>query len=360
MRTLLFLFLLFVQFPLHCNGQKSAVSYVEDFAKHLHDWSVSLENSFKERAIKQCAGNRGEACVVSDSLMMVFERLKNRTPGEKYSLPNYLQGFHSLIYKGDGITIDISDIKEETDVVFDEESLDDDIRNKLSYVSCWVRVSGELNYSSHDLFCVRKHNGRISQIAPYVGVRQSPQSKVLPKVNTRSVSAWDEIADGEFNSIEIAVGYSKSYMLNASFGISEGYFNFGLEGGYQPLKKPFIDKPYKDYDNAQYKPTAYIMVSPGVFLRYVTISCGVGVSFMDIDFAKQYQENGVYVSESGNTYNGYFSLKPKVSLNLPLPLDFTADYQDYYLCPYVGYSMTPKLSGLNSWEFGIGLRFLII
>lgn len=342
MRKILCLFWVMMQFSLFAAGQKSAVSYVEEFAKHLHDWSVYMDNRYRDYAIQLCAGTKGRDCVVLDSLMMEFERLNHRMPSKYYSLSNFLQGFHTYIYRGKGLAINITDIKEEKDVLFDEDSLDDEIRHQLNYVSCTITVSGEVTFSSHDLICVRKESGLISQIAPFVGVKRDEQSPVVPLVNTRSIKA----VDPDLYTFGGYVGYSSSFPVNMSMAITFTAFSVSMDCGIAGNKT--FEVPYKGSDNILIHQKSYVMISLGLFLFHTNLSCGVGLT--------EYNSDSILDKNRMPAQKFCLSLKPKIDLNIPLSVPFILNKDRFYLSPYLGYYMTPKFKAFNCFEYGLGIR----
>lgn len=333
-------------------AQSRAAEVVSQFGNNISKWCQYANNDYKIAAIRDCAGHNGYECLVYDALMKEFELRKNRVPDDDYLLSDYLLGFESTMYEANGIRVIITNIKEETEVKFDNESLTDEKRKSLYYVSCDVIVSGAFNFTSRDVFCIRKGSGLISQIAPYVGVSESGSQIEKPLINTSNIMDWNHIADGEFNSFEVSYGYSKNFPLNVGIAASLSYFNIGVEYGQNFDNTPIISKKHTNFAKSQLKGNYYyLMASPGVFLRYATISYGFGAT------VTKYKYESIYPEGNKEDTKAFFVMKPKISFNLPLPADFSSRDEKMYLCPYVGYIFAPKLSDINSFEVGIGLRF---
>ena len=333
----------FMLIALQCSiagvAQNKGVNAVKQFGETLNEWCRSNDYRFNLAALKCCAGDNGWDCRVSDNLMFEFARVQHTEILKEYYVQSYMQGFQTEMDKGEGIKVKITNIRPATNVQFDDESLTDDKRNSFYYIICDVIVSGSMDYTSEDLFYVRKGSGLINQIGP----SGEP-------VNTTRIKDWDHIAAGEFNSIEASYGYSKNFPLNVGVAASFSYFNIGLEYGQNFDKKPIITKQHTNFASSQINGKYfYLMASPGVFLRFATISYGLGATMM------KYNYESVYDSYSEN--KTFFTMKPKVAFNLPLPVDFKSRDEKCYLCPYVAYLFAPKFSKLNSLEFGIGLRF---
>lgn len=336
-KKVLFLFAV-LTFSVNIMAQNKGVNAVRMFGKNLSEWCRTDDYRLNLETIKLCAGD-GWDCLVYNDLMFEFARTQHQEVMKEYRANSYIQGFQTQIDKEQGISVKISNIKPATNIQFDEESLADDKRNSLYYITCDVIVSGSLNYTSSDLFCVRKGSGLISQIGP---------SGQL--VNTSNIMDWDHIAAGEFNSMEASYGYSKNFPLNVGVSASFSYFNIGLEYGQNLDKEPIITKQHTNFASSKINGKYfYLMASPGVFLRFATISFGLGATMT------KYHYESVY--DSYNENKTFFTMKPKAAFNLPLPVDFKSRDEKCYLCPYVGYLFAPKFSKLNSLEFGVGLRF---
>lgn len=323
---------------LSCYAQDKGTNAVRKFGDILNEWSYRGGYTLLKSVQNVCAGDEGNECRVSDPLILEFERLAQRPLELDYFLANYIADFHEAMRRGDGIKVQISNIKP-ANVVFDNESMMDEKRKSLYYVSCDIKVTGSMNFTSNDLFLIRKGSGKISTIRPNDG-----------PVNTSRIDDWDHIAAGEFNSIEASYGYSKNFPLNVGLAASFSYFNIGLEYGQNFDKEPIITKQHTNFASSQINGKYfYLMASPGVFLRFATISYGLGATMM------KYNYESVYDSYSEN--KTFFTMKPKVAFNLPLPVDFKSRDEKCYLCPYVGYLFAPKFSKINCLEFGVGVRF---
>lgn len=328
---------------LSCYAQDKGTNAVRKFGDILNEWSYRGGYTLLKSVQNVCAGDEGNECRVSDPLILEFERQAQRPLELEYFLANYIADFHEAMRRGDGIKVQISNIKP-ANVVFDNESMMDEKRKSLYYVSCDIKVTGSMNFTSNDLFLIRKGSGKISTIRPNDG-----------PVNTSRIDDWDHIAAGEFNSIEVSYGYSKNYPLNVGASVSFSYFNVGVEYGQRFDDTPLITKQHNNFATSSLNGKChYLLLSPGAFLRYATISCGLGATW-----GTTYNYESVYPSHSYKEKETFFTMKPKASFNIPMPLDFSSREEKFYVCPYIGYLYVPKCSELNSLEFGLGLRFRI-
>lgn len=328
---------------------------VSSFGQYLGSWCRSNSYQQKKAAVNECAGPDGRDCLVKDSLMMEFERRRKRALDKSYPLSSYMAGFQMEMANGKRINVSISNVRPVTNYSFDASSKQDNKRYSFYFVSADVNVTGAMNYTSRDLFYVRKGAvPKISTIAPYHnGESGSGRGREEVIINTSNVKDWNHIANGEYNAIGASYGYSKYFPVNIAVRANFSYFDFGLEYG-----KSTSDSPLKFVEHTNFATSAidgncyYLMATPGVFLHFMSINCGLGSVFT------KYKYESVYSSydESKNT----FIMKPMVTFHVPVPFDFSTSTEKVYISPYVGYVYAPKFPKLNCWEAGIGLRIRLV
>lgn len=329
---------------------------VINFGNNLSKWCQKNDIAYRKAAAKECAGEDGDECVVYDSLMMEFERRGNRELIKRYYLNRYFSGFQSANSQGNYINVSITNIRPLTNFRFDNASLGDDKRNSFYFITGDVEVSGSMDYISRDLFFIRKGSGgRISQIAPYPGI-QSGVERIHEDVviNTSDIKDWDHIAEGEFNSLEVSYGYSSNFPLNIGVSTNFSYFNIGVDYGMNFSEEQLDFKKHTNFATSTLERGKYwyLMATPGVYLHWASIDCGLGNVFAKYN----YNYESVYTSTSNSEKKNYFAMKPKVTFHIPIPLDFSSRTEKFYISPHVGYMYVPKCSALNCWEVGIGVR----
>ena len=337
-------------------AQNKGETSVMNFGSNLSKWCKENDIVYRKAAAKECAGDDGNDCVVYDSLMMEFERRGKRDLMKRYYLNRYFSGFQSAISQGNGINVSITNIRPLTNFRFDNASLGDNKRYSFYYVTGDVIVSGSMNYTSRDLFYIRKGSGRISQIAPFHNVQSGTEKRREDVViNTSDIKDWDHIAEGEFNSIEVSYGYSSNFPLNIGVSTNFSYFNIGAEYGMNFSEELLQTQNHTNFATSTLERGKYwyLMATPGVYLRYASIDCGLGNVFAKYN----YNYESVYTSTSNSEKKNYFIMKPKVTFHIPIPLDFSSRTEKLYISPHVGYNYVPKCSALNCWEVGIGVRF---
>lgn len=190
----------------------------------------------------------------------------------------------------------------------------------------------------------------LGDIALHLPAYTSTQTEVTTPPPPPS-SLWEDIAYGEYNSTEVSFGYSKRFALNASISTNYSYLNLGVDFGYQFNEKSSFIETDSEYGQLRVSPKCYAMFTPGVYLRYATISCGVGGTVLHSVSAAT--NTGKYA----DIIQPYFAVKPKLTLNIPIPFDFEWGEDGFYISPYVGYHIIPSHSEFNELEFGLGIRF---
>lgn len=292
--------------------------------------------------------------MVYDALMAEFARRQSWSPDQIFTLPSYMSGFQVAMSNGKQIDVTISNIRPVTNLQFDKASKYDNKKNSLYFVSGDILVTGDMNFSSKDLFCIRKGSGKISQIGPYQTTgNDNGESRDKVVVNTSNIRDWDHIADGEYNAIGASYGYSSRFPMNVAINANFSYFDIGFEYGKSSSDTPLDFVRHTNYATSTIEGDCYyLMATPGVFLHWVSVSCGLGSVFT------KYRYESIYSSydKKKNT----FIIKPKLTVHIPVPFDFTSSTERVYVSPYVGYVHVPKFTRLNCWEAGIGVRIRLV
>ena len=330
---------------------------VKRFGNSLSEWCVNGSFDERAKAVRECAGKDGKECLVYDSLMMRFAKIQELPLIEKYQLSSYMTGFQAAMRSPRGISVSITNVEaiSPDKLKFDQASMSDEKRKSLDFITCDVSVSGLINQNCRNLFFIRKGSGQISQIAPYEEVRNSDTGRKEIIVNTSNIKDWDHIADGEFNSIEVSYGYSSNFPLNVGVSTNFSYFNIGVDYGMNFSEEQLAFVKHTNYaiSTLERDKYWYLMATPGVYLRWASIDCGLGNVFSKYN----YNYESVYTSSSDSENKNYFAMKPKVTFHMPIPLNFSSRTENFYISTHVGYMYVPKCSTLNCWEVGIGGRF---
>ena len=313
---------------------------VRKYARCISTWFSTKDYKFANEIERLSSGHSFR---VNNRIIFDYARRKDMPILEHYDIDDYIMCLKDVLI-GNKINLQISNINRHYDV-----SYSDDNSRKLYYVSCSVNADGASALSGQELFYIRKNDGKIVKIGPYNEMSNRITGKKEVVIETSDVN-WDHIAAGEFNSIEVSYGYSKNFPLNLGVFTNFSYFNIGLEYGQNFDKTPLVTKQHSNFAVSSLEGKCfYLMGTPGVFLRWATINCGFGATIT------KYKYESIYSSNTEK--NAYFCMKPRISFNLPIPLNFKSQNEKFYISPYVGYLYVPKLTKLNNLEFGVGLRF---
>lgn len=342
-KIFLFLFLLctFSSF-----GQSVDERAVLQFGNNMRDWCTTKRYAFRQSAQKLCVG----ACRVNDRIMEDFARSSGGFDVDDYVLPNYLDCFQEAMDKG-AVNIIFSNLK----VIRGDEQMyasssgkssieQEKQRSKeVSVIACEISVNGVLDYHIKDTYYV--HNGRILKILPYEEIIDQRTGSRKVKVD------FSDLADE--HSIEVSYGYSSHFPMNIGISTNFSYFNIGVEYGMNFTTEQTLTKKHTNYATSTLELGRcwYLMATPGVYLRYASIDCGLGSVFAKY----KYNYESVYTSSSESEMRNYFIMKPKLTFHIPLTS--SSRTKKLYLSPHVGYQYVPKYGKLNCWEVGIGVRF---
>ena len=272
-----------------------------------------------------------------------------RKSGVKSDLvQTYLQEFHNARKKG-VVNVSVSNVRI---VGKDEQAYSDHYgvstreqeaqrSEKYTTVACEIVTNGTLTYQVQDLYYI--YQGKVKKITPY---------EVDPNTGKVKVDFSDLVNE---HSLEVSYGYSSRFPLNIGVSTNFSYFNIGVEYGMNFSEEMLLTQKHTNYATSTLERGKYwyLMATPGVYLRYASIDCGLGNVFAKYN----YNYESVYTSSSNSEKKNYFIMKPKLTLHIPIPLDFSSRTEELYISPHVGYQYVPKCQVLNCWEVGIGVRF---
>lgn len=323
-------FFLAITFTLQVKAQ--GVSTAKEYGESMKQWAATENDSYRRTVERICDGKKSTR--IADDIAMDLAR-KNGVPGNiSYMLDSYLNWLEKAMLKG--ITIEFSDFK-----VVDKNEIEGTTSYETKYareydkdyVSCRIRISGALSYDVYDLIYLR--GGKITKIARYE-----------KRGNKVKVDFSDLVSE---HSVEVSYGYSSNYPLNLSIHTNFSYFNIGVEYGQNFSNEPLSFVKHTNFATSKVDGKYYyLLATPGVYLRYASIDCGLGGVFTKYNYESVYS--------SYDKKNTYFMAKPKVTFHIPVPLGNSPRDERVYISPHVAYQYVPKFSMLNCWEFGIGIR----
>ena len=321
-------------------GQTADESAVHQFGNSLRNWCSTKNINFRISAQKQCVDD----CRANDKIMEDYARIYGLNVKD-YVIPNYLNCFQEAMGKGT-VNINIQNIRtipreEQAYSSYGKSSIEQEKQRseKFATIVCDIAINGVMEYNLKDVYYVRK--GRILKILPYEEETDPSTGKKKVKVD------FSDLVDE--HSLEVSYGYSSNFPMNIGVSTNFSYFNIGLEYGQNFSDEQLLHVKHTNFASSEIAGKYfYLLATPGVFLRYVTIDCGLGSVFAT------YKYESVYSSYDEKKY--FFMAKPKMTLHIPISFGGSPRNEAVYISPHIGYQYVPKMSKLNCWEVGIGVR----
>ncbi len=317
-----------------------------EFGEYMRQWIITEDDDFEKKIANICDGkSNGEkiSTRIADAVSQALAPRHNYPQKSSYELNSYLNWIENEIDRG-GFSCDFSDYE-----IVDRNRIEGTTTQETKYareedkeyVSCRVKVKGNgaLSLDVYDLICMR--DGKITLISKF--------EKVGNKVKVDFSDLVDE------HSLEVSYGYSSRFPMNIGISTNFSYFNIGVEYGMNFSDEQIDFKKHTNYATSSLERGKYwyLMATPGVYLRYASVDCGLGNVFAKYN----YNYESVYTSSTTSEKKNYFIMKPKVTFHIPIPFGVSPREEVLYISPHVGYQYVPKCSALNCWEVGIGVRF---
>lgn len=333
---------------------------VRQFGNNLRNWCSTKDIDYRMKAQKQCA----DACRVKDKIMEDFVANSGLNIKD-YVVPNYLNGFEEALGRG-AIVLSMTNVriisKQEqsytfaygTSTVKEEQKRAKDIIT----VACDITVSGSLNYPVvKDLFYIKK--GKIAKILPY-------EEEIDQKTGKKKVKV--DFSDLEDTSmLGFSINYDQNFPIGASIIGQYGWFMCSSDFGFNLGSKKYVTEKMNitnimNYSctRTEYEPKMYLTITPAVFLKYISVGCGVGLAWLDGNEETSSREstfgsNGSFrTTKVGPTVTEVaaikFMLRPQIKGYIPLTSSCNMSLG-------VGYDFIPKMKDLNGYHVSIGFHF---
>ena len=333
-----FLCLLMLMPLLAMKASAQGLLVAQEYGENLRQWTSTDNLRYRTNIEKICDGKKSTR--IADDIAMDLARRNSQPQNVSYQLDSYLNWIEKAMQSG--LNIECSDYN-----VVDRKDIEGSTAQETKYareadkeyVSCRIQVKGSLSYDVYDLICMRE--GKITKV-----------SRFEKKGNKVKVDFSDLVDE---HTLEVSYGYSSRFPMNIGVSTNFSYFNIGVEFGMNFSDEQIGFKKHTNYATSDLEAGRYwyLMASPGAYLRYASIDCGVGAVFAKY----RYRYESVYTSMSFDEKKTYFMLKPKISFHIPIPLGVPHRDEKLYITPHVAYQYVPQYTTLNSWEFGIGIRF---
>ena len=308
------------------------------YGENLKQWTLTENFRYRTNVEEICDGKKSTR--IADDIAMDLARRNSVPHNVSYQLDSYLNWIEKAMLNG--IKIDFSDYE-----VVDRNKIEGTTVQETryareadkEYVSCRVRVNGSLSFDVYDLICMR--DGKITKVSRF------------EKSGNRVKVDFSDLVDE--HSLEVSYGYSSNFPLNIGISTNFSYFNIGVEYGMNFSEEQLDFRKHTNFATSSLERGKYwyLMATPGVYLRYASVDCGLGNVFAKYN----YNYESVYTSSTTSEKKNYFIMKPKVTFHIPIPFGVSPREEVLYISPHIGYQYVPKCSTLNCWEVGIGVRF---
>lgn len=314
------------------------LSTAQAYGENLKQWTITENFRYRTNVEEICDGKKSTR--IADDIAMDLARRNSVPHNVSYQLDSYLNWIEKAMLNG--IKIELSDYE-----VVDRNKIEGTTVQETryareadkEYVSCRVRVNGSLSFDVYDLICMR--DGKITKVSRF------------EKSGNRVKVDFSDLVDE--HSLEVSYGYSSNFPLNIGISTNFSYFNIGVEYGMNFSEEQLDFRKHTNFATSSLERGKYwyLIATPGVYLRYASVDCGLGNVFAKYN----YNYESVYTSSTNSEKKNYFIMKPKVTFHIPIPFGVSPREEVLYISPHVGYQYVPKCSTLNCWEVGIGVRF---
>lgn len=358
----IFLITILWTYCIYVSGQTGAEDIVYNFGNNLKTWCTTQNVIYRSKAQAQCTS----ACRVKDKIIEDYA-IRKGLDIKNYVISSYLNCFEAAMTKGT-INIVFSNVKtvsKNNTVVSSYSGSHTGAEKQMSefeFISSEINVSGVLNYNIKNLYYIS--NGKIVKITPYEEVtdRKTGEKKVKIDLSDMINDFFYDITDGDYNALGFYLGYSKSFPINFGVHYNWSLLNIGIELGYNWDKDALYIRDDGNNKETIKKKGLSCLVTPGIFLQYLTLNFGVGFANFERDRDFNYSINGtdtgINVETNIKDEKMYFLMKPSLEFNIPVAMSKWED-PSFFLCPRIAYLHAPNLKKINGWEFGLCFRYII-
>lgn len=353
MRKLYLLFLVFIHVTAY--GQYGDMEAVRQFSENLQLWCSTSNIKYRPKIQDKCLDD----CRVINDIMVDFAR-SNGLSIKDYVVPNYLNGFQKAMDKGT-VVVNVSNVRiitsDQQSYTYGSVKKDQKLAKGYTTIACDIKVSGVLNYDIKDLFYLQK--GKIVKITPYEEVIDRVTGKKKVKVDFSDLEDMSTLGftlnyDQHFQAGASIIGQSGMFICSLDFG-----FNVDSERFYSDVMDMTDIMNYKRTET-EYNPIMFATVSPGLFFKYFSVGCGIGVAILNSKETlsqgsySEYEQGNSSFSYGSQSTSGYtvtkFMVRPQLRGFIPLG-------RSCKMSIGIGYDILPKAKELNGYNASLGFHF---
>ena len=349
-----FYLLFFMFFHIAAYAQYNDIEAVRQFGENLQLWCSTTNISYRPKIQDKCLSD----CRVKDEIMVDFVRNSGLSIKD-YVVPNYLNGFEKAMERGT-VVVDMSNVRiissDQQSYSYGYAKKEGERAKKYTTIACDIKVRGVLNYDIKDLFYLQK--GKILKITPYEEVVDKVTGKKKVKVD------FSDLED--ISTLGFTLNHNQHFQAGASVIGQSGLFICSLDFGFNMDSKNYYSDVMNMTDimnyertETEYDPKMFITVTPGLFFKYVSVGCGVGVAMLDgketiSDSNFSQNEKGDWSGTSGN--NSFDTSMCKLMIR-PQLRGFIPIGRSCKMSIGLGYDILPKAKELNGYNVSIGFHF---
>lgn len=334
----------------------SATSVTEAFAKNLSGWVNSGDFN--------CLINLGDlyskskpSFIIADDLAHVLANRNGLSRNSSYTWDSFEAWMEKEI--GRGLRLSVSDIRS---VPRYQISAYGGNASDFDYAACRINTSGTLSHSESALFVIK--DGKVCKIGPYEETVDTQTGQRKVRIDLSGLSDMDYTT-----TLGAMYSYGKHFPVGVSVDGAYGKFSLGIDIGFSSDKRSYKTMKIKSFTNLSnykaekgvYTPKMYLCASPGIYLNYFSVNCGVGcmiftgtktVAQMSGSYdGDRFSFNGGQIGEtSSGMYK--FMLRPSVKGYIPCS-------DSFFISLGIGYDIIFGYKRLNGLNYGLGIRLVL-
>lgn len=323
--------------------QAQSVNIVKNFGYNMHAWVSTDNDIYRTNIVNMCDGRKKAR--VCDEIAQKLAIQNNIYSNISYMLDSYLNWIEKAI--DTNMSIEFSNFEEvdNRDIVTGDKKYER-YADELKFVSCDIKTKGTVSCSTKDLFYIR--DGKISKIAKY--------EKTGNKIKVDLSDLLDEV-----QTFGATYNYGKHFPVGASVFYSYSFFMISLDFGINKEKDSYIVDNVEMTNIMNYKrtkkildPKCYVTITPSLYLKYVSIGCGVGfLCFTGKEEYASYEDDNsgsIGLSSTQDADGNKFMIRPSVRGFIPFN-------DECALTLNLGYNYVFGYKDKNGIDIGIGFQY---
>lgn len=337
--------------PIGANAQ--GIEPAKEYGDQLQLYAQTNKLQHRERVEKICDGKKSTR--IADQIAFELAQRFGQGGNRSYDLDSYLNWIESA-----ELSINLSDYKVVNNYDIEGTTAKETKYAREAdkeYVSCRVKVNGNLSFDVYDLICMR--DGKVTKVSKYEKIGNKVKVDLSDVMN-------------EYQTLGVSYNYGKKWPIGASVNYSYSWFmiglDFGISNGKDKLYKhslEMIDVMNYTKEDTEYTPKFFTTITPSFFMKYFAVGCGFGAMYMEGTKYMAKGSSSTITSTSGNATSTAtseqssvldeevekvkFMLRPSIKGFVPLNEQWSATVS-------VGYDYVFGYKDTNGINFGVGIQ----